>query len=78
MAGGGSVPANRCLIGEVDPAVSYPSWFFPLHFSREAMALLSGLLHPNPDSRMSVHDALSHVWVTTTSLEGESTAFLCR
>ncbi len=44
--------------------VPYPHWFFPRHFSVTARQLLTSLLNPDPESRMSVDEALDHVWLS--------------
>jgi serine/threonine protein kinase len=41
----------------------YPSWFFPAQFSNEAKELLAMMLEPDPDARITVAHARSHVWV---------------
>ncbi|KAG5178841.1 hypothetical protein JKP88DRAFT_350214 [Tribonema minus] len=43
--------------------LDYPPWFFLRHLSAGAKSLLSGLLHPDPRSRLSVRQALNHPWV---------------
>jgi hypothetical protein len=52
------------LIATMRDDVMYPP-IFPAHLSRAAMALLCGLLHFNPDTRISVRDALNHPFVTS-------------
>ncbi|EFA82207.1 putative protein serine/threonine kinase [Heterostelium album PN500] len=36
---------------------------FPDHFSREARHLISGLLHTDPNDRMSLTDVIKHPWI---------------
>lgn len=57
----GGAGASTPVSGEVD--IDYPEWFFPPHVSQSAKGLLAGLLHPDPEYRMSVNEALGHVWV---------------
>lgn len=39
-------------------SLDYPTWFFPQHFSFAARSLLSGLLHPDASSRLSVRQVI--------------------
>ena len=41
----------------------YPEWFFPKRFSNESKDLLALLLEPEPDTRINIAQARSHVWV---------------
>ena len=41
----------------------YPEWFFPKRFSSESKDLLALLLEPDPDTRINIAQARSHVWV---------------
>lgn len=41
----------------------FPSWFFPEHFSSAAVEILTGLLEPEAELRMTVNEALQHEWV---------------
>jgi serine/threonine protein kinase len=50
--------------------VPYPHWFFPRHFSVTARQLLTSLLNPDPESRISVDEALEHVWLTRNRRRG--------
>ena len=61
--GSPSFPTGLPLIATLRDDIVYPP-IFPAHLSRQAMALLCGLLHFNPDCRMSVRDALLHPFVT--------------
>ena len=50
----GSVPSP--------PECTYPSWFFPDHFSMELKELLIHLLHPIPERRYTIQQALDSSW----------------
>ena len=41
----------------------FPTWFFPEHFSSAAVEILTGLLEPEAELRMTVNEALQHEWV---------------
>lgn len=43
-----------------DPDLEYPPWLFPAKFSVMAKGLIVSMLHPDPSSRISVLDAISH------------------
>ena len=43
-------------------SIDYPEWLFPSKFSNEAKALITGMLHPDPQYRISVEEALKHPW----------------
>lgn len=46
----------------------YPSWFFPSHFSPAGVQILTALLEPNAELRLTVIEALQHEWVDPTGL----------
>jgi serine/threonine protein kinase len=43
-------------------SLEYPPWLFPAKFSKAVKGLLIGLLHPDPNERLSVHEAKQNVW----------------
>ena len=43
-----------------DHTVEYPQWLFPGKFSMLAKGLIVAMLHPDPDRRISVSDAMRH------------------
>jgi len=57
-----STPPRLVDVAAVDVA-SAPTWLFPEHFSLSARSLLCALLTPDPEERLSVHEALQHPWV---------------
>jgi hypothetical protein len=63
-AGDGGLYCPPCVIASIRDDIVYPP-LFPPHFSRPAISLLCGLLHFNPDLRLSVRDALNHPFVTS-------------
>ena len=48
-----------------DNAIEYPSWLFPAKFSVQAKGLIVAMLHPDPDSRITVIEAMQHPLVYT-------------
>ena len=51
---------------------AYPGWFFPQSTSDPLKDLLSKLLHPSPDRRIDVAEALRHEWLAEVSDVGAS------
>lgn len=47
--------------------ILHTDFLFPDNISKEAKDLLSRLLEKNPDNRISVHDALNHLWITRSA-----------
>ena len=43
-----------------DQSVEYPQWLFPAKFSMLAKGLIVAMLHPDPDKRISVSEAMRH------------------
>ena len=43
-----------------DQTVEYPQWLFPAKFSMLAKGLIVAMLHPDPDKRVSVTEAMGH------------------
>jgi serine/threonine protein kinase len=43
-----------------DQTVEYPQWLFPAKFSMLAKGLIVAMLHPDPDKRLSVSEAMRH------------------
>jgi serine/threonine protein kinase len=49
---------------------SYPEWFFPSHLTLKSKQLLTGMLDPNPNNRLSISAVSSHAWVVSDMPEG--------
>lgn len=60
--------------GPGDMSMDYPSWFFMGHLSASAKSLLCAMLHPDPQSRISVRQALRHPWVCNGGREDGSSS----
>ncbi len=45
-----------------DETLEYPPWLFPTKFSTSAKGLIVAMLHPEPDLRITIDDALRHPW----------------
>jgi len=62
---------NKEKVGAKPPqsTVTYPSWFFPSHFSLQTKSLLTALLEPDPSRRMSVLSALRQPWLADAKTE---------
>ena len=43
-----------------DQSIEYPQWLFPAKFSMLAKGLIVAMLHPDPDERISVSEAMRH------------------
>ena len=43
-----------------DQSVEYPQWLFPAKFSMLAKGLIVAMLHPDPEKRISVSEAMRH------------------
>lgn len=43
-----------------DASIEYPPWLFPARFSPAAKGLLVAMLHPDPERRITVTDAMRH------------------
>jgi serine/threonine protein kinase len=43
-----------------DQSLEYPQWLFPAKFSMLAKGLIVAMLHPDPDKRVSVSEAMRH------------------
>ena len=43
-----------------DQSLEYPQWLFPAKFSMLAKGLIVAMLHPDPDKRLSVSEAMRH------------------
>ena len=43
-----------------DHTIEYPSWLFPAKFSVQAKGLIVAMLHPDPDARITVIEAMQH------------------
>lgn len=46
---------------------TFPSWFFPSHFTTSVKSLISQLLYPDSCMRLSVIEALQHDWILSNS-----------
>lgn len=57
-----------------DPAdeVTFPSWFFPSHFTLEVKSLIAQLLYPDPCMRLAVEEAQHHPWVLNQLIKKSS------
>lgn len=45
---------------ENNPNIEYPPWLFPAKFSTGAKGLIVSMLHPDPDCRITVLEAMQH------------------
>jgi len=54
-----------------DHTIEYPSWLFPAKFSVQAKGLIVAMLHPDPDARITVIEAMQHplVYIPPTITE---------
>lgn len=50
-----------------DSALEYPPWLFPAKFSTRAKGLIVAMLHPDPEYRISIAEAMTHPLVKTES-----------
>jgi len=56
-----------------DQSIEYPQWLFPAKFSMLAKGLIVAMLHPDPDSRISVSEAMRHPLCCNAGLSSSST-----
>lgn len=63
-----------------DHTIEYPSWLFPAKFSVQAKGLIVAMLHPDPDARITVIEAMQHPLIYTppiiTDVENKDSAQL--
>lgn len=50
----------------IEPVIDYPDWLFPPKFSSHAKSLITAMLQPEPDRRITVPEAMLHPLLTTT------------
>lgn len=50
---------------------TFPTWFFPHHFSEDAIDVLTCLLEPDAELRISVAEALRHPWVDPSGIRAK-------
>jgi len=53
-----------------DEALEYPAWLFPAKFTVSAKGLIVSMLHPDPNERINVVDAINHSWVPSSMDKG--------
>lgn len=51
-----------------DPALQYPQWLFPSKFSLDAKSLIVSMLHPDPEMRITIAEAMAHPLLAASSL----------
>lgn len=54
--------------------IEYPQWLFPARFTCKAKGLIVSMLHPDPASRITVADAITHPLCSTLESELKSSS----
>lgn len=77
-AEGASASSNTGLDTISASAIAdFPTLFFPRHLNPAVIDLLSGLLDPDPETRMTVWEAQIHPWVDDASLPVSAPGLSC-